>query len=260
MDDLFIFLNKKSCSILRAHGRYYSPWEHMRHWQDHRRVNYPKILIRGLIFIKFSSWWLCRSFCMYSWRELEMSCPNLLPCRTALVYKTKSVTPCDALGWQQTQTALQGRSFLQVSGFKAGKPLSAPCAKCALRVSCRGRVGEGTSCCSFPSFVPHRGDTGFHGDAVGTGRAGAGQSSFQGNSCHAACCCLRWVLEGVCPAETNPRLPHCFPLAPSVPPRTSFLLIPLPFTSVTTAVSLVRCSSGILQHSQTEPGQSWGSQ
>lgn len=36
--------------------------------------------------------------CMYSWRELGISSPNLLPCRAALVYKTKAAAPYDALG------------------------------------------------------------------------------------------------------------------------------------------------------------------
>lgn len=105
-----------------------------------------------------------------------------------------------------------------------------------------------------------RGDTGFHGDAVGTGRAGAGQSSFQGNSVTLPVAASTEYLRESCPAETNPRLTRCIPLCPPVPSRIPFLFIPLPFTSVTTAMSLVRCSSGTLQHPQTEPGQSWGSQ
>lgn len=102
------------------------------------------------------------------------------------------------------------------------------------------------------------GDMGFHGDTVCTGRAGAGQSSFQGN-CHAAWCCLHWVFEGVCPAETNSRLPHCIPLSPSISPRIPFLSIPLDIL-VTTAMSLGRCASGTLQNPSKEPDQSWSSQ
>lgn len=152
MNDLFICLNQKGWSILRGHSRYYSPWEHMWSLQDHRRVNSPEILIRGLIFIKFTSWWLCRSFCMYSWRELEISCPNLLSCRTALVNKT--ILRCSEMATDPNCLILADIS----NSFLALRQANPSLFRVPSVLHLSGAEGEwekGTSCCSFPSFVPH---------------------------------------------------------------------------------------------------------
>lgn len=171
----YIWLKQKRLILfLRGCSRYYSLWERIERvdsFQECRRVNFPEVLIRGLIFIKFTSWWLCRSFCTWPWKELQ-TCPNLLPCRTAPVKKTEALAPSAAqMSWDGGRPKLPYGVvclfgffffFKHASGFKGGKSFSAPHSKHALLVHVEregGRrgltVSEG-ACCSFPSFVPHQ--------------------------------------------------------------------------------------------------------
>lgn len=143
-------------------------------FQEHRSVKFPEILNRGLIFRKFTSWWLCRSFCTYSWRKLQISCPNLLPCRTALVKKTEALAPSAAQTHRDGDRPKlpYGADVFLTGSWLSGRqnPLRSTFQAC-LACACGERgVGEGDSlfrkalvAVSHPLFHISS-DTGFHGD------------------------------------------------------------------------------------------------